>query len=360
MNCCLISLLLNCKNMIVIHIESGLGNQMLSYCEYLAAKKMNPRKEIYIETIVYEIPECNAVISQWNGFELESVFGIKPRNIKELFSKEQWERIITHVRSSEFWKKGWNYSDVIIEALRKEGVELTNCRKKYDDFQGRYATGRLKLKHKFYNTFLGYWIRNAVFYFWGERIIKSKEYEKELFIVGENIYSGQKLDFNKKHSGIELIEDEIRKCFAFPQLKDPENVRTEKLICESNSIGVHLRRGDMLNVADKYYRFGYFKRAVKYIKAKINDPVFYIFGDTEAIDWAEKNLEIIGISKSDKYVFVRSNSEENSYIDMQLMSMCKHQIISNSSFGWWASFLNNYPNKITCSPEYIYNTTNWF
>lgn len=346
--------------MIIIHIESGLGNQMLSYCEYIAAKRMNPTQEIYIETIVYEIPECNEIISQWNGYELERVFGIKAKNIKEFFNEEQWGRIISHIRSSAFWKNGWNYSDSIIAAFRKEGVALTNYRKKYDNFQGRYAIGRLNLKQQLFNTFVGYWIRNAVFHLCGESYIKRKDYKKELFIIGENMYSGQKLEFNKKKCGIELIEDEIRKSFSFPILTNPENIKVKKLICSSNSVGMHIRRGDMLNAANKYYRFGYFKRAVKYIKVKINDPIFFIFGDKDGKDWAENHLEKIGISKLDKYVIVRNNCEENSYIDMQLMSMCKHQIILNSSFGWWASFLNNYPYKITCSPEYMLNTTNWF
>ena len=61
----------------VIHIESGLGNQMLSYCEYLALKKVNPDDDFYLETIIYDIPECNDVICQWNGYELERIFGIK-------------------------------------------------------------------------------------------------------------------------------------------------------------------------------------------------------------------------------------------------------------------------------------------
>ena len=41
--------------MIVLHIESGLGNQMLGYCEYLALKKANPNADIYIENIIYDI-----------------------------------------------------------------------------------------------------------------------------------------------------------------------------------------------------------------------------------------------------------------------------------------------------------------
>ena len=79
----------------IIHIESGFGNQMLSYCEYLALKKMNPDDEFYLETIIYDIPECNDIICQWNGYELERIFGIDtPSNIKTLFSADEWEAAI--------------------------------------------------------------------------------------------------------------------------------------------------------------------------------------------------------------------------------------------------------------------------
>ena len=67
----------------VIHIESGLGNQMLSYSEYLAMRKANPTDDLFIETIIYDIPECNQVTCQWNGYELERIFHIfAPRDRK--------------------------------------------------------------------------------------------------------------------------------------------------------------------------------------------------------------------------------------------------------------------------------------
>ena len=78
----------------VIHFDSGLGNQMLSFCEYLAIKKMNPGETVYIENIVFDIPECNAVVNQWNGYELNRIFEIQAPNIKEVFTEEQWNRII--------------------------------------------------------------------------------------------------------------------------------------------------------------------------------------------------------------------------------------------------------------------------
>ena len=111
----------------VIHIESGLGNQMLSYCEYLALKKMNPDDEFYLETIIYDIPECNQLICQWNGFELERLFGIDtPPNISSLFSDKEWECIIREIRETEFWNHNWNYPVAFTDVFRKHGIDLKN------------------------------------------------------------------------------------------------------------------------------------------------------------------------------------------------------------------------------------------
>jgi hypothetical protein len=94
----------------IIHIESGLGNQMLSFCEYLAIKKVNPDDDIYIENIVFDIPECNEVVNQWNGYELEKVFGIKVPNVRSLFNNQEWEFIINDIK-----RKGYNVRrDMII------------------------------------------------------------------------------------------------------------------------------------------------------------------------------------------------------------------------------------------------------
>ena len=71
----------------VIHIESGLGNQMLSYCELLSLKHVNPLEEFYLETLVYDIPEAAEVISQWQGYELQRVFDIQTPNICRVKTK---------------------------------------------------------------------------------------------------------------------------------------------------------------------------------------------------------------------------------------------------------------------------------
>ena len=52
-----------------------------------------------------------------------------------------------------------------------------------------------------------------------------------------------------------------------------------------------------------------------------------------------------------RFTMVVSNTEYTSYLDMMLMSRCRHNIISNSSFGWWAAWLNDHPDKLVIAPD---------
>lgn len=102
----------------IIHIESGLGNQMLSYCEYLAMKKANPSDDVYIENIIFDIPESDGIICQWNGYELKKIFGIDAPNIRECFDEQQWNQIMNDIRESEWWLRNWNYPVHFTNAFR--------------------------------------------------------------------------------------------------------------------------------------------------------------------------------------------------------------------------------------------------
>ena len=354
----------------IVHIECGLGNQMLDYCEYLALRHAQPEEACYIETLTFEIPECGAVFSQWNGYELDRIFGIKAPNIRELFTDEQWYNILLNIKKSQFWIKNWNWPVYFCEAFRSEGLEIDNIR---GDFERETLTGILfnKLTQPDLDKGPVAWLRklyHSRLYDFPVRIYKSRHQDKfiksdadMLFYKGaEDALTGHRMSFQRRNNHIELIDREIRQAFAFPPLTDEKNRLFSDYIRHHESVAIHARRGDMLRYDGRYYKTGYFKRAVKYIKAKIQNPVFVFFCDPESDKYCRKNLNIFSINEKDRICFVNWNTGRESYRDMQLMSLCKHNIITNSSFGWWGAYLNENPNKITISPEIEINTTHHF
>ncbi len=345
----------------VIHIESGLGNQMLSFCEYLAMRKANPEDDIYIENIIYDIPECNNITCQWNGYELENIFKIKTENIKKLFSESEWSEIMREIRESRFWSKNMNYPVYFTKAFANHGLSLVNTFGDFEEerFKSEYNEryNRHKLKNKLKKTQL--YMRLKMWKMRRPLPLAQLDCKSELFIKSEEpLFAGQKLKFKYKGSGLELIENEVRKVFTFPEIKDKKNHDAFSYIKETDSVAIHARRGDMLGNNYPCYATGYFKRAVKLIRRHTSNPVFFIFCDPGSVKWAKDNADILGLDgRKDRIVFVDWNSGTESYRDMQLMAQCKHQVITNSSFGWWGAWLNTNPDKITCSPSFRINTT---
>ncbi len=116
----------------------------------------------------------------------------------------------------------------------------------------------------------------------------------------------------------------------------------EQKIKNSNSISIHVRRGDYLEQANNYVICDehYFYRAFNAIKSEIENPSIFIFSnDTK---WAHENL------KFDAPTFIVEGTK--AYEDMHLMSCCKHNISSNSTFGWWGAWLNPNKNKKVVIP----------
>ena len=345
----------------VIHIESGLGNQMLSYCELLALKKMDPEEDFYLETIVFDIPECNDTICQWNGYELDRVFGIDTPNIKTLFDEKTWVDIFNEVRGSEFWKKHWNWPVYITKSLNNAGLNLINS---YGDREVSVEEDNNNYKGylsriNFTQSRLGVYMRRLYYNLTIDKRIADVDKRKYVFVkTDQDLLTGQRLCFKYRGNDIELIKDEIDKTFQFPPLSDERSIEFAKFLDSTNSVFIHARRGDMLSANGWCYKYGYFRRAVKYIKKHVENPVFVFFTNTGSIEWCKENAKIFGLDYSkDKVYFVDWNVGVESYRDMQLMAHCKHGIITNSTFGWWGAYFIKNPNKITISPELTINTT---
>ncbi len=350
----------------VVHIESGLGNQMLSYCELLALRHDNPQEKFYIENIVYDIPDCNDIICQWNGYELEKIFGIRESNVRELLCDSSWQQVMRSIQKSEFWLHNWNWPVCFQRAFEEVGLQLKNMRGNFEE-KGHSFVGVDVNRKKTWRDYF----RETNFYFylqmkknWYIDLKRSSSYSNEnihFYTSNEDELTGQRLTFKFINSGIEKIETEIRKTFTFPDITDELNANMINRIKDCNSVAIHARRGDMAGFNYPLYRFGYFRRCVSYIRTKVRNPEFFIFCDPESVSWAKDNEQILGLDfKKDKVIFVDFNKAKDSYRDMQLMAACKHQIITQSSFGWWGAWLNTNPNKITCSPTPLINTTHHF
>lgn len=172
-------------------------------------------------------------------------------------------------------------------------------------------------------------------------------FQKELFISSDNSFVIGNFQSEKY---FEIINDLLRKEFTFKQALTGTNADWKNKILSSNSVSIHIRRGDYISLKQNQNKFNttpisYYNTAIDLIKSKTNNPVFFIFSDD--IDWAKENIK----TNDETYFVANNNTPQTSYIDMQLMSVCKHNIITNSTFSWWAAWLNNNPNKIVIAPS---------
>ena len=349
----------------VVHMDSGLGNQMLDYAEYLAICSQNKDEECYLENLIYELPQKDGMFSMWNGYELERIFGINPPNIKERFDAKAWKRILQKVESSEFWKENWNYAPYITKAFEEEGIHLKNLRKKAEI--PSQAPSSLKRKIRlwithFFQTRIGYHIKRHMRKLLAHRLIKRANDSYDVFRrYPSDVYIGHSFAFKYKGFGIERIDALVREAFVFPIIEDEKNKEMMRLIQGCNAVSIHARRSDLLFLNGHCYKFGFFRRSVNYIKKHVTNPVFIFFTDEKSVGWCEENEKIFGLNfKKDKVYFVDWNKGEDSFRDMQLMAECKHNIFTESTFGFWGAYLNRNPNKITCAPDPMILATHSF
>lgn len=141
----------------------------------------------------------------------------------------------------------------------------------------------------------------------------------------------------------ELLQD-----FSWRTAPAERNLATLEQIEESESIAVHVRRGDYVSNPGTSAHHGvlglpYYEAAMHLAAQNSRNPIFFVFSDD--IPWARDRLGRLGTC-----VFVDQNSGAASE-DLRLMSACKHQIIANSSFSWWAAWLNTNPTKRVVAPK---------
>ncbi|MEJ7587422.1 MAG: alpha-1,2-fucosyltransferase [Ferruginibacter sp.] len=144
-------------------------------------------------------------------------------------------------------------------------------------------------------------------------------------------------------------DDLVRQAFDLSNLE--KNLSLQPMINEirqTTSVSLHVRRGDYItnlrtNKFNGVCSPGYYYKAIAYIRQAVNEKLkIFIFSDD--IEWCKKNMAAV----NDDHIFVNKGKDAS---DLYLMSICRHNIIANSTFSWWAAWLNTNQQKIVVAPK---------
>lgn len=119
-----------------------------------------------------------------------------------------------------------------------------------------------------------------------------------------------------------------------------------------NTVAVHIRKGDFGNGTIR--RVGnpisidYYKRAIEYCRCNIDSPLFVIFSDNPV--WVKENLE-----DASDIIYTADYIDSSSIDDLVGISMCKHGIMSASTFSWWGNWLRNCQGIVIAPKGKFYN-----
>ncbi|MFA6226873.1 MAG: alpha-1,2-fucosyltransferase [Candidatus Paceibacterota bacterium] len=185
------------------------------------------------------------------------------------------------------------------------------------------------------------------------RIFKSKilrihniGYIPNILNASEKYFDG----FWQSYKYLEPIKNELLKEITLKQTIEAKYSALLTQIRNTNSVSIHIRRGDYVNdqrTKSAHFTFGleYYEKAIQIIKEKIQDPIFFVFSDD--IEWAKENIK----TNSTTTFIIKPTIVEKDEEEIILMSLCKHNIIANSSFSWWGAWLNQNPGKIVIAPK---------
>lgn len=273
--------------MIITRLIGGLGNQMF---QYAVARALSLRLDTSLSLDIKDLDTYKL----HQGFELNSVFATDAK-------------IATNSDLSQLLK--WQAPRLVKSLMNKRVFSSLRNKNWIAEPGFRYWDGISNLHHKAYLD--GYWQSELYF----------KDYA-----------------------------DVIRSDFQFQGALDSDNLLLANNIDSCNSIGLHVRRGDYLSNPSSASVHGvcsldYYKDAMSYIESIVEKPTYFVFSDD--LEWVRKKLQVSDRS----IVYVDNNHGKDSYKDMWLMSLCKHNIIANSTFSWWGAWLNSHAGKIIVAPK---------
>ena len=161
------------------------------------------------------------------------------------------------------------------------------------------------------------------------------------FVYDETLFNKKKPSFyngyfqNEKY--FKDIKWLIKRAFRFPKLAKDDTFNRNllnKIKKAKNPVFIHIRRGDYIKLGWQLPA-DYYRDAVKYILEHVDEPTFFVFG-IDSSDFIKNELKL---NVPYYVVGAKNNRDKQDWKDMYLMSECKHGIIANSTFSWWAAWL---------------------
>ena len=280
--------------MIIIEMNGGLGNQLQQYALYEKFKSLQKEVKLDISWYEAETPEGKKGEALRRRLELDYFPGVS----YEACRAKEKQRLLgsNHFFSRVGRKLG------LIEASR------------YTEYR-MYDERIFELENK---VLTGYWACKA--------------------------YYGD-------------IMQMLKEKLTFPPSPNPRNEAMKKRMKESNSVSIHLRRGDYLTPQNRKMFGGictdaYYENALSYIRERVDKPHFFLFSDDPEYVKAYFGHE--------GYTIVDINRGRDSFYDIELMSCCKHNICANSTFSFWGARLNHNTDRIAIRPLKQKNGVDWY
>ncbi len=311
--------------MIVVRFTSGLGNQMFQYSFYRLMQETYPNTEVKADLTWFYANNDH------HGYELHRIFEKVPNtqfHIQEASKKEILAAtgLVPNLCSRGFGKEFEKFRRYPNRILR----EFTQSKRA--PFMIDQLTGTIENKDQILS----------------DGTVKNEMFEKVMHLdTKRNWYlTGFWIEEKYYRNRMEALYKEL----VFPALASTINRELAARIQSENSVSIHVRRGDYLvQYADMFAVLdrGYYEKAVHYIENHVTQPSYFIFSDDST--FVEKEFDWL----SNKTIVI-NNKGDDSYCDMQLMSLCHHNIIANSTFSQWGALLNTNENHIVIYPaEYL-------
>lgn len=289
--------------MIVVRISGGLGNQMYQYALLLSLQKKYSMTKVLADIFDYE------KIYAHTGFSLEKYFELEvEKATREEINNVAYVPVEMQYDMQNYYKL--NHIERVIYKYklrkRKEKKIFNIEQQQFNDYY-EYLYG-LDQKCDWYIS--GYW-QNTLYF---------EEYLPQL---------REKFKFKRKLNAVDL--------------KILEKIRN------SNSVSVHVRRGDYVNSEFDLCGQDYYMKAKSIIDKKIEKPHYFFF--TDDAEFVKKTF-----GHWENVTIVEHSAEDCDY-DLYLMSQCKNHIMANSSFSAWGTLLS-INQGINIAPRYTMKKNN--